>query len=209
MPPITRGVRLWQWTAKNGAIDEYHDDAEYARFSPTGDKILLARMNLLGPGDLYIAKADGKDSRKLVGNITLTFGTDLTLPGWLDGETIFYFATRHTYGSGGKSLCLMKIQTDGKSSRNLQPSLDHAVHEIAKNLPEPEPDRGAGVLGAPEIVPGAVVVAPAQVERRWAEVLLSKEGLLVFGTTALLVGIPAYFVLRRLRRSEKRPNTPA
>ncbi len=201
--PMARN-RLWRWSAKDGSVSEFHDSAEFARYSPSGGKVLLARMNALGAGELRIADAEGKAEKPLPANAALSVGADLTLPGWLDDDTVFYFATRNTYGGGAPSLCLNTIRTDGKAATNLQPALDYAVYQIAKDLPEVEPDRVAGLLDGPDLEPGKVVVEPAQTEPSWLATLLSRQGLLVFGTTAVLVVIPAYIIIRRLSRRRNR-----
>lgn len=203
------GTPLWLWNAKDGSVTKIDDHAEYARFSPKGDRLLLARMDRTGQGELRIANADGRGAKKLIDGVTLSINRDVMLPGWLNDDTVYYFTTRHTYGAGEKALALITIRTDGKNQKSIQAALDHAVRQIVKNLPEPDPNSDIGVLNDPAPVPEKKAVERAQSNRGWTATVFSTDGLVVFAATTLIVVVLAVFLIRRVRRPTKNPETPA
>ncbi len=208
-PSEAIGMSLWRWHAKDGSVTKIDDHAEYARFSPKGDKLLLARMDRTGQAELRVADADGGSARKLIDGVTMSINRDLLLPGWLDDETAYYFTTRHTYGVSEKSVTLMTIRTDGKKPQSIQPALDHAVNEIVKNLPEAEPPDEFAFLNEPVQVPRKKQADRAEGKREWTDMVFSADGMIVLAATVLIVAVLVVFVLRRRRRAARKPDAPS
>jgi len=202
-------VKLYEWKAGEQGSRVFNDKAQFARYSPSGKHVLLAEHPVLQSAQITVADATGKETATVATDGVLNHGGDLTLPGWLDDNTIYYFADRSVYGSGGNSFSLMTVAADGTKKKNAQPALDKAVLQLAKDMPTSVDDaKGGGDANAEpkdakggEPREGRGVAHPRAGEGLpfwvWPAVIVAVLGVAVL----LVVGVGGVLLLRRGKKA--------
>jgi hypothetical protein len=127
--------------AKVSRLDKLDRKIEYARYSPSGKKVLLVAEQkdtfLSEKRDLIVADTALQDLKTVATNSHMPLvrigGEDLNFPGWLDEDNLFYFSKISVYGVTGHAIHMNHIGADGKNGRDVQPDIDVAVLELTEN----------------------------------------------------------------------------
>jgi hypothetical protein len=151
--------RLYECNARGEALRErtaFSEETLFARYSPSGKKILLASPAkdeasfISKKARIGVVDSQWKKVTPLAENATQGergAAGGLAIPGWIDEDTVYYFAERTTYGTSGKSFSLFTAKADGSKKELAQPALDRNAFAAMKAFPEADPPRDADPFG--------------------------------------------------------------
>jgi dipeptidyl aminopeptidase/acylaminoacyl peptidase len=129
--------RLFELNIPKGSIRAVKEKVEYAIWSPRGNRVLLGTDEKNGILSLQVADKGLTQFRRIASdaaskvNEGIGFQTSI-YAGWVGEGTVFYLAKASVYGTAGKNLALVTVDTDGTNRRSHQATIEVEVAMKAK-----------------------------------------------------------------------------
>ena len=126
------GMKLYEVKLADGSLRTVDNpvSAAFVRYSPSGKKILM-----YGGTKIAVADADGKQPVVVADDTIELAGLDLSLPGWVDEQTLYFFTNHAVFGTSAKSQRLVIVKADGSGRKQVQPYFDKEALALGKDLP--------------------------------------------------------------------------
>ena len=124
--------KLFELNLATQAAKPVRDKIVYAIYSPDGKHTLLGAKGKNNTATLEVAGPSAA-AGKVIAEDTLTsagagFGPSTKIYAtWVDADTVIYLAQKAVYGTEGKNLHLIRINTDGSGRADLQADIDNAA----------------------------------------------------------------------------------
>jgi hypothetical protein len=185
------------------SVSKLKENTDFARYSPSGKKILLQCNDGLLVADL----AEKYFTTVVEPDDSITART--TAPGWIDDDSFFYFQERSTLGERIKGLSLVTIKCDGSDRQVVQPLLDRAALEAETKYASEAPPSGSETpfsKGEPRPWGEKGDMPPATTAEEWDNTMtIVVAG---FAGVLLLFGLVRVLTARGSRSAGKEQPTP-
>ena len=128
---------MFELNIPKGTIRAVKEKVEYAIWSPRGNRVLLGTDEKDGILTLQVADRGLTQFRRIASdaaskvNEGIGFQTSI-YAGWVGEGTVFYLAKASVYGTAGKNLALVTVDTDGTNRRSHQATIEVEVAMKAK-----------------------------------------------------------------------------